>query len=156
MARGLARPIDPIVRALERRARVVGLTEGGARSYKPQSLAEQPRTLQQGPSEAQRLDARVETLARQIAEVINGAGEQRQSLRESALGLIKEETEVIEAPGASTARKGSADTNPLGMALLLGAMAIPMGILFFPVGLTMFAIALVLGVVGVVGTLIRR
>ena len=155
MASGLSRPIDPIVRALERVVRVVGLTEGGPRSYKPQSLAEQPRTLHQGPSEAQRLDARVETLARQIADVINGAGEQRQSLREYALGLIKEETEVIEAPGAPTARS-SADTNPLGMALLLGVMAIPMGILFFPVGLTMFAIALVLGVVGVVGTLIRR
>lgn len=96
-------------------------------------------------------------MARQIAQVINHAGrEQRQSLREYALGLIREETEVIEAPTASTGSKDAADTNPLGMALLLGVMAIPMGILFFPVGLTMLAIALVLGIVGVVSSVMRR
>ena len=103
------------------------------------------------------LDARVETLVRQLAEVINSAGsEERQGLREYALGLIKEETEIIEAPTAPTQRGSTADTNPLGMALLLGVMAIPMGILFFPVGLTMMAIALVLGVIGVVLSIIRR
>lgn len=105
----------------------------------------------------QDLDARIEALARQLAEVINGAGsEHRQDLREYALGLIKEETEVIEAPTAPTHKGSTADTNPLGMALLLGVMAIPMGILFFPVGLTMMAIALVLGVIGVVLSIIRR
>ena len=44
------------------------------------------------------------------------------------------------------------------MAILIGpaALGVPMGILFFPVGLTMLVIAVVLGVVGVVGSLIRR
>ena len=96
-------------------------------------------------------------LARQIAELINGAGrEQRQDLREYALGLIKEETEVIEAPGAPSDKTRSADTNPLGLALLLAVVAFPMGILFPFVGVTMFAIALVLGLVGLVSVLIRR
>lgn len=117
-----------------------------------------PRTPPNLADERQQdLDAQVETLARQLAEVINGAGsEQRQGLREYALGLIKEETEVIEAPSASANTRSTADTNPLGMALLLGVMAIPMGILFFPVGLTMMAIALVLGVIGVGLSIFRR
>lgn len=102
------------------------------------------------------LDARVEDLVRQVAQIINAAGaEQRQDLREYAVGLLKEETEVIEAAAAAPGTKRT-DTNPLGMAILLGGMSIPMGLLFFPVGLTMFAIALVLGVVGVVGVLIRK
>jgi hypothetical protein len=102
------------------------------------------------------LDVRIEGLVRQVADLINGASaEQRQDLREYAVGLLKEETEVIEAATTAGTRK-RADTNPLGMALLLGGISIPMGLLFFPVGLTMFAIALVLGVVGVVGAVIRK
>jgi hypothetical protein len=123
----------------------------------PRNLADEPRTLGPTPSQAQELDARVEVLARQIAELINRAGrEQRQDLREYALGLIKEETEIIEAPGAPSDKTRSTDGNPLGLALLLGVVALPMGILFPFVGVTMFAIALVLGIVGVVGVLIRR
>ena len=96
-------------------------------------------------------------LARQIGELINRAGrEQRQDLREYALGLIKEETELIEAPGAPSDKTQPTDNNPLALALLLGVIAFPMGILFPFVGITMFTIALVLGVVGVVSVLIRR
>lgn len=120
-------------------------------------MADERRTLEDAKAAQRDLDARIEALARQLAAVINGAGAgQRQDLREYALGLIKEETEVIEAPQAPTDKRSAADTNPLGMALLLGVMAVPMGILFFPVGLTMMAIALVLGVIGVVLSVIRR
>ena len=117
-----------------------------------------PRTPRNLADERQQdLDAQIETLARQLAEVINGAGsEERQGLREYALGLIKEETEVIEAPSASSNARSTADTNPLAMALLLGVMAIPMGILFPFVGVTMMVISLVLGVTGVIMSIFRR
>src|SRR5262249_46088466 len=102
-------------------------------------------------------DARIEALTRQIADIINSAGpEQRQDLREYAVGLIRDDTEVIEMAGAPAGKETGTDTKPLGSALLLGGLSIPIGLLFFPIGLTMFVLAVVMGVFGVVGTLLRR
>lgn len=103
------------------------------------------------------VDAQVEELARRLAALINGAGsEQRQSLREYALGLIREETEVGDSPPAGPTSANASSTNPLGMALLLGVVALPLTLLFAPVGLFMLAIATILGVWGVIALMFRR
>ena len=119
-------------------------------------MTDERRTPGRSKATPRDVDARIEALAKQLADIINNASaEQRQDLREYAVGLLKEETEVIEAATpAGTQRR--TDTNPLGMALLIGGMSIPMGLLFFPVGLTMFVIAMVLAVVGIVGSVLRR
>ena len=102
-------------------------------------------------------DAQIENLTRQLAEVVNGAGaEDRQDLREYALGLLKEETEATDAPPAHAATTNASPTNPIGMALLLGVVALPLVLLFAPVGLTLLAVALVMGLWGVISAVVRR
>ena len=118
-------------------------------------MAEERRTPEAGAPRQQELDSEVEDLTRRIADVINTAGaEQRQDLREYALGLLKEETEVQDEPAPASRSRRS--TNPLGMAVLLGVVAVPLALLFAPVGLTLLAVAAVLGVWGVVAILVRR
>ena len=104
----------------------------------------------------QELDAQVETLARQLATVINGAGSgQRQDLREYALGLIRDETEIVDAtPGAaqtSTPNGGG----PLATALLLALAALPLLLLFAPVGLLLLGMAALMALWGVVVPAVR-
>ena len=105
------------------------------------------------------LDARVEDLARRLVEVVNGASpEHRPALREYALELLRDGTEVGEAAPvpAANVKTNAAATNPIGIALLLGILSLPAMLLFTPVGLVLFAVALVMGVWGLVATLIRR
>src|SRR4029450_265038 len=105
------------------------------------------------------LDARVEELARRLVAVGNGASpRQRPGLPDSTPGLVRDGTEVREAAPApaATATTNAAATNPIGIALLLGILSLPAMLLFTPVGLVLFAMALVMGVWGVVVTLIRR
>ena len=103
------------------------------------------------------LDAQVEDLTRKVAEIINAAGaDQRQDLREYALGLLRDETEVQDARPAYPEARDAARTNPIGMALLLGLVALPLMLLFAPVGLTLLAVAFVMGLWGVLQTLLRR
>jgi hypothetical protein len=105
------------------------------------------------------LDARVEELARRLVAVVNGASpEQRPALRDYALELLRDGTEVSEAAPAPVAsvKANAAATNPIGIALLLGILSLPAMLLFTPVGLVLFAMALVMGVWGIVATLIRR
>jgi hypothetical protein len=105
------------------------------------------------------LDARVEDLARRLVAVVNGASpEQRPALREYALELLRDGTEVgdaVTAP-AGDVKTNAAATNPIGIALLLGILSLPALLLFTPVGVVLFAVALVMGVWGLVATLIRR
>jgi|SRR5262249_24695160 len=105
------------------------------------------------------LDARVEELARRLVAVVNEATpEQRPALREYALELLRDGTEVGDAvPAAATnVKTNAAATNPIGIALLLGILSLPALLLFTPVGVVLFAVALVMGVWGLVATLIRR
>jgi hypothetical protein len=91
--------------------------------------------------------------------VVNTASpEQRQDLREYAMELLRDGTEATEAPVAPprTANANAAATNPLGIGLLLGVLALPALLLFPPVGLVLLGIAVVLGVWGVLATLLRR
>jgi hypothetical protein len=105
------------------------------------------------------LDARVEELARRLVAAVNAASpEQRPALREYALELLRDGTEVGDtAPApAANVKANAAATNPIGIALLLGVLSLPAMLLFTPVGLILFAMALVMGVWGVVATLLRR
>jgi hypothetical protein len=105
------------------------------------------------------LDARVEDLARRLVAVVNGASpEQRPALREYALELLRDGTEVGDAITVPVAdvKTNAAATNPIGIALLLGILSLPALLLFTPVGVVLFAVALVMGVWGLVATLIRR
>lgn len=91
--------------------------------------------------------------------MVNAAGpEHRQDLREYAMELLREGTEVGDAPPTESrnAKTNAPGSNPIGIALLLGMLALPALLLFPPVGLTLLAIALVMGVWGVVWTFLRR
>jgi len=116
--------------------------------------------MPQLPAKPEReLDDKVEDLAQRIVQVVNTASpEQRQDLREYAMELLRDGTEATEAPVAppGTANANAAATNPLGIGLLLGVLALPALLLFPPVGLVLLGIAVVLGVWGVLATLLRR
>lgn len=120
-------------------------------------MAEERRTSPPTPEPPRDPDAQVEALARRIAEVVNSAGpEQRSVLREYAVELLKEETELGDAPPAPPKATRDAGSNPLGIALLLALVSLPLGLLFWPVGLTMLAMAAVMGLWGVIATVVRR
>ena len=103
------------------------------------------------------LDDKVEDLTRQIAAVINNAGsEQRQDLREYALELLKEETDLGEQPASPASARRDAVFNPLGIALLLGVVGLPLLALFPPVGLAMVFVAVLLGIWGVLAVIFQR
>ncbi len=94
-----------------------------------------------------------------MVELVNAAGpDHRQDLREYAIELLREGTEVGDAPvaPAANAKTNAAGSNPIGIALLLGMLALPALLLFPPVGVTLFAIAVVMGIWGVVWTLMHR
>lgn len=92
-----------------------------------------------------------------MADTVNRAGvEDRQALREYAIELLKEETELSDAQPAPSSVTNAASFNPLGLALLLGLVSLPLLLLFTPVGLAMFAVAGVMGLWGLAATLVRR
>lgn len=112
-----------------------------------------------GPRPERELDAKVEDLVRRLVDLVNEAGpEQRAAVRDYALELLREGTEVDEAtPAPATdARTNASGTNPIGIALLLGVLALPATLLFAPVGLVLLAVAVVMGIWGVAATLLRR
>ena len=91
-----------------------------------------------------------------MARLVNGADvEERQDIREYAIGLLKEETELGDAPAVRPVRHAT-QTNPLGIALLLGIVALPLLLLFPPFGVTMLGVAAVMGLWGLVASLLRR
>jgi hypothetical protein len=104
------------------------------------------------------LDARVEELARQIAELVNTAGsESRQDLREYAIGLLKEETERDDvAPTTSTETHATTNFSPLAFAILVGLVSLPLLLLFPPLGMGLFGMAVVMGIWGLIDTFVRR
>lgn len=118
---------------------------------------ENRRTPRRSPGSGGGSDAEVERLAERIAEVVNSAGpEQRADLRDYALELLKEGTEVGDVPEARSDGHDAKGSNPLGLALLLGAAGVPALILFAPIGLVLLSIASVMAVFGVVETLRKR
>ena len=105
------------------------------------------------------LDAQVEDLTRQIAAVVNNAGpEVRQDLREYAIGLLREETELADAPLVAAGVTHAARFNPLAIALLLVLVSLPLllSIVFAPVGLAVLVVAGLMGVWGLASILFGR
>jgi hypothetical protein len=103
------------------------------------------------------LDAKVEQLTRQIAEIVNEAGvESRQDLREYAIGLLREETERDDAPDAKSVQTHAGQFSPLAFAILLGLVSLPMLLLFTPLGLGLFGLAVVMGIWGLLDAVFRR
>ena len=102
------------------------------------------------------LEARVEVLAREIAETINaGQAEGRENLRDVAINLLREEVHIVEPPRPPVpADAGS--FNPFGIGIPLVLMGGVMVFLFPPVGLLMFAAAAVMIAWGVGTTLWAR
>ena len=82
-------------------------------------MAEDRRTPERAAAHERELDAKVEALARQIAEVVNSAGvESRQNLREYAVDLLREETERDDAaPTTSSAPNATTNFSPLAFAI---------------------------------------
>jgi hypothetical protein len=101
-------------------------------------------------------EARVEALAREIAETINaGQVEGREILRDVAINLLRDEVQPIEVPAAAApAATGTFNSFGIGIPLIL--MGGVMVFLFPPVGLLMFAVAAVMIAWGVVTTLLAR
>jgi hypothetical protein len=122
-------------------------------------LAEDRRTPDPAGERQRELDEQVEELARRIAQVVNSAGaEARQDLREYAIGLLKEETELTDAPTSPAEESHAPPFNPLAIALLLVLAALPLllSVVFAPVGLAVLGFALVIGLWGVIATVFRR
>jgi hypothetical protein len=92
-------------------------------------------------------------------EAVNAAGpEHRQDLREYAIDLLREGTEVVDAPVARPAPgrgKGSGQ-NPLGLGLLLMLVGLPLSFLFAPMGIGLVAVASVMCLWGIVMIVFRR
>jgi hypothetical protein len=120
-------------------------------------LAEDRRTPDRGAARQRELDAQVEELTRQIADLVNSAGESRQHLREYAVDLLKEETERDDAaPATSSETKSAANFSPLAFAILIGLVALPLVLLFPPLGLGLLGVAIVMGTWGLIDTFVRR
>jgi hypothetical protein len=119
----------------------------------------QPDQGTPGSDEARRheLDARVEALAQQIVDVVNEADPVlRHDLREYATDLVRGGTETADLPLPAPRSATAPSTNPIGLALLLGALSVPMLLIFVPLGLMMAVVAVVLGAVGIGMTVLRR
>ena len=89
---------------------------------------------------------------------MNKAGpEHRQDLREYAIDLLRDGTEVVDAPArpAGVRAKGGSQ-NPLGLGILLLLVGLPLTLLFAPIGIGMVAVALPMCLWGIVAIVIRR
>jgi hypothetical protein len=115
------------------------------------------------PQDIAELERQVETRAGELAAIINAApGEGRETLRELALTIVREEVLTREqtvsaasgdVAGAAAARRHS---NPLAMAIPFFMMGCVTIFLFPPVGLLLFGLTGVLVVVGVIVSIFGR
>jgi hypothetical protein len=110
------------------------------------------------PQDIAELERQVETRAGELAAIINAApGEGRETLRELALTIVREEVRTREqdAVPASTPEKRR-HSNPLAMAIPFFMMGCVTIFLFPPVGLLLFGLTGVLVVVGVIVSIFGR
>jgi hypothetical protein len=120
-------------------------------------LAEERRGQDPAAARQRELDAQVEELSRQIADVINSAGEEnRQYLREYAVELVRERTEQSDGPTAAAVAGGGARFNPLGFAILLVPVSLGLLLLFPPLGLGLLVAAVLMGAWGLIAIVVRR
>jgi hypothetical protein len=113
---------------------------------------------EQAPADERASEERVVRLAREIAETINATtGEEREVLREMAVGLVRDAVRVDEPqrlPGAPASPTGA--FNAFGIGIPLALMGGVLVFLFPPVGLLMFAAAAMMLVWGAGATLFAR
>ena len=103
------------------------------------------------------LDAQIDDLTRRLVEVVNKAGpEHRQDLREYAIDLLREGTEVVDVPSARPASGRRKANNPLGLGLLLLLVGLPLCLLFAPMGIGLVLVASVMCLWGIVMVVFRR
>lgn len=121
-------------------------------------MAEDRRTPDPESAGQRELDQQVEELTRRIADLVNTAGaESRQSLREYAIDLLKEETERDDAASTTSTQKHATNNfSPLAFAILIGLVSLPLLLLFPPLGLGLLGTAVVMGVWGLIDTFVRR
>lgn len=104
------------------------------------------------------LDAQVEDLTQRLVAIVNKAGpEHRQDLREYAIDLLRDGTEVVDPPAPRTAggaRRPS--NNPLGLGLLLLLVGVPLSLLFAPLGIGLVVVAGLMCAWGLVMVALRR
>ncbi len=94
-----------------------------------------------------------------MAEVVQNAGESRQDLRDYAIELLKEQTEVGEAPRAETegdSKDTRSSSQAVGIGVLLGVVAVPLFLLFPPVGAVLLLFGVVMIVWGIVAGALGR
>lgn len=109
--------------------------------------------------EREKLQQRVETLAGEIAGLINTSdGTERNNLRDLALSIVREEVrsgeETSQEPGA--AAPTAAPFSPILMGVLVFLMGCVMVVLFPPVGLLLFGVAFLLAGWGLVVFLVSN
>jgi len=120
-------------------------------------LAEDRGTPAPSADPQRELDARVEDLAKRLADVVNSADiEHRQDLREYALGLLRDETERDDGPSQTSAATQAPRFSPLAFAFLVFLVSLPLLVLFLPLGLGLLGMAVVMGTWGIIDTLFRR
>jgi hypothetical protein len=103
------------------------------------------------------LDAQIEDLTQRLVEVVNKAGpEHRQDVREYAIDLLREGTEVVDAPPARPAGVRRPSNNPLGLGLLLLLVGLPLTFLFAPLGIGLLLVAGMMCLWGLVMVVFRR
>ena len=105
------------------------------------------------------LERRVETLASELAEVINSRqGEERNDLKDLALSVVREEVRSGEqnAEGGRAQEKLEGSFNPIAMGIPVFLVVALMIVLFPPVGLLLLSVAGLMVVWGVVVSLFTR
>ena len=103
-------------------------------------------------------EAAIVALAHQIAEQINAVPfEEREALREDAISIVRDETEMSRPAVAAVIAPETAGTfNPFGIGIPLILMGAVLVFLFPPVGLLLFGVAGVVIAWGVGATLLAR
>jgi hypothetical protein len=90
-------------------------------------------------------------------DLVNKAGpEHRQDLREYAIDLLREGTEVVDAPAASSGPPRRRSTNPLGMGLLMLLVGAPLALIFGPLGFGLLLVGSIMSLWGIVAIVFRR
>ena len=77
-------------------------------------------------------------------------------MREYAIDLLREGTEVVDAPPPRPDRSGKRSDNPLGMGLLMLLDGAPMAFIFGPLGFGLLLIGAIMSFWGIVAIVIRR
>ena len=102
-------------------------------------------------------EAGVESMARDLAQLINSApSERREQLREMVVHLVRDEVRIAPSAAQSSLNGSSASFNPFAIGIPLGLAGAVLSILFPPVGLMVFGAAGLTMGWGVISVLFSR